>query len=316
MNGDPRPDSPDPAPVDPREAILVVRKPGRPLTGALSDLLVEACVVAGLKESGPERAVVWAVADELLPWGKLFGDADFLARTSEVRPEEFGKAVHPDAGFPEDERSRPDQTRHALRALAGGSPPAQPVFLLAEADESWASEQKARWLAEPGTPAGAPFVLLCPGFLHGPLAWPLHRWIDLEDQLREGGARTAVLDLVGAAGDPAPFRSPRLAGLPPGRAAALTRLADLVIGDDSAGLHLAGLLQRPGLALCGCTRGPQVFGNYQVVRVVQTDLPCGGCLTDPKRGWRRACAFGCEAMGAITPKAVVTVAAGIVQGLV
>lgn len=316
MDGGAPSPSPPPGAPDPGRAVLVTRKPGRPSPGALGDLLVEACIVAGLKESDPERAVVWAVADDLLPWGRLFGDADYLARASEVRPEEFERTLHPDAGFPDDERGRPDQTRHALRALAGGAPPAQPVILLPDADASWAAEWSAALAPEPGTPAGSPLVLLSPGFLQGPLAWPLSRWVDLEDHLREGGARTAVLDLAAPAGETTPFCSPRLAGLAPGPAAALVRRADLVIGDDSAGLHLAGLLHRPGIALCGCTRGPQIFGNYEVVRVVQTDLPCSGCLSDPRRGWRRACTFGCEAMGAITPKAVITVAAGIVQGLV
>jgi len=301
---------------DPGRILLVTRKPGRPSPGALSDLLVESSVVAGLKEADPERVVAWAVADDLFAWGSLFGDADYLARVSEISPRDFGRVIHPDAGFPDDERSRPDMTRHALRALAGGAPAAQPVIVLPESDEAWASGRRSLLTGEDAAAPGPPFVLLCPGSFQGPLAWPLARWIDLEDQLREGGARTAVLDLAGPVEEATPFRSPRLDGLPPGRAAALVRLADLAIGDDSAALHLAGLLRRPGIALCGCTRGPQIFGTYEVVRVVQTDMLCGGCLCDPRRGWRRSCGYGCEAMWALTAKAVVTVAAGIVQGMV
>jgi hypothetical protein len=91
------------------------------------------------------------------------------------------------------------------------------------------------------------------------------------------------------------------------RIAALMLQADLVIGNDSGPVNLAGTLGVRSLALMGPTR-PEIFSHMPEVETLAvgpdgTDgYPCVGCHFG--RPYRAACDSGCQALYRLTPDAV------------
>lgn len=89
--------------------------------------------------------------------------------------------------------------------------------------------------------------------------------------------------------------------------AALIRRADLVVTNDTGLAHVAGTIGVPTVAICGPTRPEVIFAHMPEVTGFRMDpatVPCVGCHFGGDRGYRAACATGCEALYRLSPGSV------------
>lgn len=141
-------------------------------------------------------------------------------------------------------------------------------------------------LAESGLISGA-FAVIHPGTspFGARKRWPLDRFATVADRLQaEHGLRPAFIigpvergmkDALLAAVRTAPAVALEPASLP--ELAGILRRAAVVIGSDSAPLHLASMLRRPVVGLYGPT-DPALFAPYYPPAVVVVKgLPCPSC---------------------------------------
>ena len=76
--------------------------------------------------------------------------------------------------------------------------------------------------------------------------------------------------------------------------AALCSLADVVIGNDSCGVHLGATLGTRTIALLGPTT-PNVFAHCSdVVETISSNMSCTGCHF--RNEYRKACDVGCQSL--------------------
>ncbi len=136
--------------------------------------------------------------------------------------------------------------------------------------------------------AGNGPVLCFPGAGHPFKMWPLERFLQLADRLRDAGFDPVLV--LGPAESGERFSGLRHPVLRPESLAALEGLllgAKAVIGNDSGPMHLAGMLGIPGLALFGPT-SPSQWGpaGLTILRGSCPRSPCaqitagafpGGC---------------------------------------
>lgn len=139
-------------------------------------------------------------------------------------------------------------------------------------------------LADAGWNGADPILLVHPGCGHAhPRAWPAERYRELCVRLAGEGSTFFVFT---GAGDERPMAEGLAAALPPGRAAALTRLsipefvacvslADLVLSGNTGAMHVAAALGRAQVFLEG-PNDPAKWGpiNPRAVGVFST---CPGC---------------------------------------
>jgi hypothetical protein len=133
--------------------------------------------------------------------------------------------------------------------------------------------------------------------------WPVNKYIDLQSQLEADGCDVRVF--LGSAADHdryrhgywSLFKRPYHA-MPITRVLAAINKCDAVVGNDSGGAHMSGLLQRRTVVLCGPSR--QMYEHYgdciTEVRVDKSVVPCVGCHFQRKHGSRAACNAGCDAL--------------------
>lgn len=130
--------------------------------------------------------------------------------------------------------------------------------------------------------------------------WPINKWYDLAISLADSGCDVRSF-LTEKSTQSEPF-----AGLPGrkywgesiGCVLAALKWAKFVVGHDSGGIHMAGLMERPSIALCGPTVSS--FAHYGTVREVRVDpevVPCVGCHFQAPM--RVSCNHGCDALQAI-----------------
>jgi hypothetical protein len=113
--------------------------------------------------------------------------------------------------------------------------------------------QKTRdWARQFGDDGGRPFVLLFPQCNDHTREWPIAYWRELHSRLR---CRLKYPTTIVRKRTPDMGDMPRvLENLPMEQLLALVSEADLVVGNDSFGIHLAGTLGRPTLAVIGPTK--------------------------------------------------------------
>ncbi len=168
-------------------------------------------------------------------------------------------------------------------------------------DDKWGAEQFASHKA-----AGKKVVCIAPFANSITRTWPLFKWVELAQALERAGHfvwlidsnepdRTKFIPLV------------RFWGWGPGKVAALLKHTDVVIGNDSGMAHLAGVMNRPAVAICGPSPGKVAYGWYKSVKVVQSDASCAGCNWNGDK-YRYACNFGCDAIWRVTAEQVLRAA--------
>jgi hypothetical protein len=81
--------------------------------------------------------------------------------------------------------------------------------------------------------------------------------------------------------------------------------AAITVGNDSGIVHLAGLLDKPALAILSQMRPEFLFREAPSIRSIVPPTRCAGCHWQAEGGWDNVdCAHHCLALGAITPDAV------------
>lgn len=133
--------------------------------------------------------------------------------------------------------------------------------------------------------------------------WPAAYFMDLADALKE---KNAAVIMVGARREQVDKLGCRwYAGFPLDKTAALITHADLVIGNDSGPVHLAGTLGVPAFIVTGPTDGGIVFDhdpNVKWLRSAAGHPACYPCHFALERGYRSACKVGgCRALMTFTP---------------
>lgn len=134
--------------------------------------------------------------------------------------------------------------------------------------------------------------------------YPLVNYIHIYRELEAQGEQVIVmapdhhnlLDLMSF--------SHRKKGLKPAKVFDMISTAKMVIGNDSAPIHLAGIAGTKAIALCGPTDGKVAFGHYPSVEVLQGSLPCNKCYWST-RDYIPPCHTFCANLASIHPSAVI-----------
>lgn len=159
-------------------------------------------------------------------------------------------------------------------------------------------------------------IVLAPFSTHTHRDWRVENWQTLERLLRDRGYRTvifhrelppelrvnkdvAALELL---------RSERAVDLDARSAVDLFVNVDCIVSNDSGPAHLAGLIGRPAIVLCGQVRGSDVYSCYPSVRPLDGSLDCAGCYwNEPNVGGQynpQRCLPCCANLQSITPRQV------------
>jgi len=166
---------------------------------------------------------------------------------------------------------------------------AQPTASVSEADKLWAKSF--------ADASGRPFIVMFPQCNDRAREWPVAYWRDLHWKLR--GRLKYPISLVRRRTEEFRDFPCLLEKLPMGKLVALLAEASLVIGNDSFGVHLAGTLGRPTLALLGPTK-PSAFHHFAGLPfscMASEKLKCTGCHA----AWpyRSTCGSGCQSLYSI-----------------
>jgi hypothetical protein len=137
-------------------------------------------------------------------------------------------------------------------------------------------------------------VILYPHSAHANRTWPLAYYVDLYHRLIDAGL--SVLMLLGR--DEQLRDIPRFTLIDWPYHIGLIQRSKLVIGNDSAGVHLAGAIGTPALAITGATRADGVFAHAESVHGVAVNskvCECVGCYFQPP-DFVPDCNHGCHAL--------------------
>jgi heptosyltransferase II len=162
-------------------------------------------------------------------------------------------------------------------------------------DVNLKSREKMRvWLASRRIRPERPLIALAPVAAYGPAKeWPMERYAALADLVAERHGAECVL--VGGADDLA--QCERIAGqckrgaivaaaeTTVGELIALLSLCQGFVGNDSGGMHLAGALGLPTVAIFGSTNPARTGPMGPHCRIIYRGLECSPCL-------ERTCRFG------------------------
>jgi hypothetical protein len=179
--------------------------------------------------------------------------------------------------------------------------PVRPNVLEDQRDKVWASEQWEKVTVS----ISAPRVLLFPDSAWIVRQWPQPFFAALARGLSSVGC--AVAAMAGDQNHVEAFGCWHWWGCSLSKVASMMRQADLVIGNDSGPVHLAGAVGTSALAICGpTTQG--VFAHDEKIAVANielSELACSSCYFSPARGFTRTCGMlGCEALLRLTPDRV------------
>jgi len=168
------------------------------------------------------------------------------------------------------------------------------------------AQMEAGRQAVSGHALGCPMVLLFPFASFKTRTWPLGKWVRLAWALKERGIASVALHSTGEKLTHFPLYMHGL-GLPD--LCGMIAAADVVLGNDSGMVHVAGTVGTPSIALMGPTTPTTVFGHLPDVRAVRTTVErvgCVGCHFDHERGFSGVCDLSCEALQDITVGQVVS----------
>lgn len=178
--------------------------------------------------------------------------------------------------------------------------PRRPPVTVDHEAEAWASKQRREWMKA----SSAPLVLIFPGCNFTTRRWSLHKFLRVADELTRAGWVVAAMDSSPAIVGRFPYF---LAGCPFEQIAAMMRVADCVLANDSGPAHLAGTIGTRTFAVMGPTRSEIVFGHcpeIEGLRATRQRCVCVGCHFEPERGYSGICDTGCEALAALQPAEV------------
>jgi len=269
----------------------------------LGEIVISACALAGGRAANPARRIVWSVRGQMIPAARLFPVAD------EILSIEVGGARFKETRvFPATPETLPaGACRHKHYAKMLGVAPMMPPIELPQA-------ARAAARTGPGFERETT-VLLAPLQPNSRHTWPLRRWLELEDFLLSQGHGVVVVDPDPNGALTQSFRAARYFGPGPAQLAAMVERASLVIGGDTAVLHLAGALRTQGIAICGPLSGVEQFGFYPAdgadcPTTIQSVTPAGFCACAPcryaaKSRFSRFCQFSCEGLYAVSLASVI-----------
>jgi ADP-heptose:LPS heptosyltransferase len=252
----------------------------------IGDAILGLSVTEALRRRWRGKMIAYVVKAWQRPWVELFDGYDHLSTTPLPGVAEF----HPHATYPAQmaQRTQGGRVGYYARACGEGVSPTLPA-----ARPLW---PKAVEWAEPYRGA----IVLSPWSAYQNRTWLLPGWLQLERLLLDRDRRVVVL---GGAGEfrVVPFRGEKVCGESPARVAALMSVAGCVVGNDSGMVHLAGMLRRPTIALCGPIAGAKVFGLYPSVRVIDGPLRCSDCHWSGRDYRSGVCDVLCASLAAIEP---------------
>ena len=277
----------------------------------IGDVMVQGVVAQAVQRFNKARGlrVRFITVAARLKWAKMVcPDLEVLALDDATRvPGEFTQHSAPLRLLELDASCKMlGQNRHQFIAQQFGIPHAEveqwdvPLdeAKLAEADEYLSIPKKA----------GRPVVCVSPFANSSSRQWPLRHWIELIDKLKKE-LKVAVF-ITASPGDAErlgkgkAFPTRKFTSTDPQLVAAMLSRCDLVLGNDSGMVHVAGLLRRPAIAICAPTLGSVAFGGWPTVSHIQADGPCSGCLWFQDGGWKPWCTYGCDQLADIKPAMV------------
>lgn len=275
--------------------------------GGIGDSLLGLCAVAGYKRAHPDKIIVYRVHESSVLYVGMWDGFDHVTlhvwdRVENEFPEDCdARDLQINLGYKQELTGAAQITRleRYCRNL-GGVVPEMPT--LREPD---------MLRKEAKTYAGR--VVLCPFSSQVNRNYPLRAWLTIERELIAAGYECVIVGTV---------QSPRMHGMefpnqtslfksgvvtdpPPKMLAGIILTAKLVIGNDSAPIHLAGLMGRPAIALCGWSVGDRIFSFYPTVRSLQGVLACNGCWTKGPLFDGIRCNLSCDNLASIDPMRVV-----------
>ncbi len=184
----------------------------------------------------------------------------------------------------------------------GGIKPVRPKYREEANDEIWAKEQWNK-LDSSGEKVR---IAVFPEVEYKVRQWPIAYYMDLIFRLKSEGCSVATLAREQATIEY--MQCDWWAGFAVSKVAAMIKLADIVISNDSGPAHLAGSIGTKAIAVCGITDGKIVFAhdkNVYPVSLGHDDLECMPCHFSTERGYRKACELGgCQALYRLTPNRV------------
>lgn len=186
------------------------------------------------------------------------------------------------------------------RAIGIVSPPKLPTLQsLPKESIEWAEQVSRDHRGE----EKKPLVLLFPMTHYMSRRWPYSYWVDLAWRLNRKGY--SVITLTGTKDEELTNVPYLFWGQPIENVAALMLQADMIVGNDSGPTNLAGLLQRPTIAILGPTK-PTIFDHAPTVTPIAASVDecaCIGCHF----GWpyRAACDRMCLGLFALKPDRVI-----------
>jgi len=268
------------------ERILIVHK------GALGDFLHIWPSLFALSQCWSKASLAWAGRREYSHWVEPLG-----IRRAAPAELQAAEALYSAEGWPEGLKQslviwfglqQPPTSKafNRLWFLPGLVPecwdPPREVYAAALAAKGChpAKDWPTAWrqlFPAPRRPRNRPAdVLVAPGAGHPAKCWPLDRYESLAGRLASKGAR--IRFLLGPAEQERELEVKNFERILPGTLEELHRAlqhSDLVIGNDSGPLHLAGLSGVPCLALFGPT-APRQWGPFGA-RILSIDLACAPC---------------------------------------
>lgn len=222
------------------------------------------------------------------PYGDYELETAFIAymsrATHRIGYASYGREVFFDLPVPEIEHALHfvDLTMDVLKPLGLNGVNRTPEIFLSDDERAWAEG----WLREKGM-GGRPVIGIHPGSYYETQRWPLERFADVANQLREEAAFDLVVfggpddsglvdDLRSTmSGELAVFIEPDLR-----RFASLLSVCRIFICNNSGPLHMAVALGTPTISFMGPTIKERwmPLGNIHTV-LRMDDLPCIGCNT-------------------------------------
>ena len=212
--------------------------------------------------------------------------------TSKVSRAPIGR--HPPKGLDPDK----GWVRHWLDCFGHHDIPlVRPTFTPPPDDLAWANQV---WADRPN--ATGQKILLFPEAAHKCRVWPESHYSALAWAFHHDGHAVITLGTTGGS-NPYPYR---FWGLPFTKWASLVYTADLVVGNDSGPIHLAGTLDRPSIAVLGPSPGARFFGHLSSVKCLSVPperMPCVSCAWGTVRGksFRTECDTLCQALNLLSP---------------
>jgi hypothetical protein len=261
--------------------------------GGIGDGLLGLLAVNGYQLENPTIQVVYRVGTVAEPWVRLFYGYSFLESLEHAGGDEgpIPNVRNLNIGYGGEQRTRYRAPRiERYCANVGTRAPAVP---------SLRNPDKVR-------EAGKKFsgvVILAPFSNSREREYPVVGWLMVESLLRKAGHRTLVIASQDNEARTEPFKGEKLIGATPELVAGSMLNSRCVIACDSGMAHLAGILARPTIVLCGPTRGSQIFVCYGPhVRFLEGGYECSGCSWQAPYG--PECAGRCPSICSILPQRV------------